>query len=109
MIKEINDEKTDIDYIVCSDADKMQVGYEIYNKIVGNNNRISVIRSLNQMLKMNGIDTEVIMKPLTFGNSSSTSMSPTKVDEKTVDNNNVEEKQDSQLIQYAVLLKSLLR
>ena len=77
-----------------SEADKMQVGYEIYNKIVGNNNRISVIRSLNQMLKMNGIETEVIMKPLTFGNSSSTSMTPTKVDEKTVDTNNVEEKKE---------------
>ena len=34
------------------------------------------------------------MKPLTFGNSSSTSMTPTKVDEKTVDNNNVEEKKE---------------
>ena len=77
-----------------SEADKMEVGYEIYNKIVGNNNRISVIKSLNQMLKMNGIDTEVIMKPLTFGNSSSTSMTPTKVDEKTIDNNNVEEKKE---------------
>lgn len=49
-----------------SEADKLEVSYQLYNKITGNNNRMAVIRTLNQMLKMNGIDTEIIMKPLNF-------------------------------------------
>lgn len=49
-----------------SEADKLTVSYELYNKLTGNYNRMAVIRTLNQMLKMNGVDTEIIMKPLNF-------------------------------------------
>ena len=49
-----------------SEADKLEVSYQLYNKLTGNNNRMAVIRTLNQMLAMNGIDTEIIMKPLNF-------------------------------------------
>lgn len=49
-----------------SEADKLEVSYQLYNKLTGNYNRMAVIRTLNQMLKLNGIDTEIIMKPLSF-------------------------------------------
>ncbi len=49
-----------------SEADKLEVSYQLYNKLTGNYNRMAVIRTLNQMLKMNGIDTEIIMRPLSF-------------------------------------------
>ena len=49
-----------------SEADKLEVSYQLYNKLTGNYNRMAVIRTLNQMLKMNGIETEIVMKPLNF-------------------------------------------
>lgn len=80
-----------------SEADKLQVSYELYNKLTGNYNRMAVVRTLNQMLKMNGIDTEIIMKPLNFndfGNDANVKerTASVTVEEKEVDENNVEEK-----------------
>lgn len=49
-----------------SDADKIETAYQLYEKLTGNYNRMAVIRTLNQMLKMNGLDTEIIMRPLNF-------------------------------------------
>lgn len=49
-----------------SEADKLEVSYQLYNKLTGNYNRMAVVRTLNQMLKMNGIETEIVMKPLSF-------------------------------------------
>ena len=49
-----------------SEADKLETAYQLYNKLTGNANRMAVIRTLNQMFKMNGVDTEIIMKPLSF-------------------------------------------
>ena len=79
-----------------SEADKLEVSYQLYNKLTGNYNRMAVIRTLNQMLKMNGIDTEIIMKPLSFndfGNDANVKerTSATKPNEKEVDENNIEE------------------
>lgn len=79
-----------------SEADKLEVSYQLYNKLTGNYNRMAVIRTLNQMLKMNGIETEIVMKPLNFndfGNDANVEerTNATDVDEKSVDENNVEE------------------
>lgn len=80
-----------------SEADKLEVSYQLYNKLTGNYNRMAVIRTLNQMLKMNGIETEIVMKPLNFNdfgddaNVKERTASVT-VEEKEVDENNVEEK-----------------
>lgn len=49
-----------------SEADKLEVSYQLYNKITGNKNRMAVVRTLNQMFKLNGIGTEIVMKPLSF-------------------------------------------
>ena len=79
-----------------SEADKLEVSYQLYNKLTGNYNRMAVVRTLNQMLKMNGVDTEIIMKPLSFndfGNDANVKerTSATKPNEKEVDENNIEE------------------
>lgn len=80
-----------------SEADKLEVSYQLYNKLTGNYNRMAVVRTLNQMLKMNGIETEIVMKPLNFNdfgddaNVKERTASVT-VEEKEVDENNVEEK-----------------
>lgn len=79
-----------------SEADKLQVAYQLYNKLTGNSNRMAVVRTLNQMLKMNGVDTEIIMKPLNFldfqedANVKERTQS-TEVPEEEVDENNIEE------------------
>lgn len=80
-----------------SEGQFLETAYQLYNKLVGNSNRMAVIRTINQMLKMNGIETEIIMKPLSFndfGNDSNVKerTESTTVEEKEIDENNVEEK-----------------
>lgn len=78
-----------------SEADKLETAYQLYNKLTGNNNRMAVIRTLNQMFKMNGIDTEIVMKPLSFndfGNDANVEERTNAEGVKEDDNNNEEEK-----------------
>lgn len=80
-----------------SEADKLEVSYQLYNKLTGNYNRMAVIRTINQMLKMNGIDTEIIMKPLNFADFQEDAnveerTNATGVDEQDAKENNEEEK-----------------
>ena len=79
-----------------SEADKLELSYQLYNKLTGNYNRMAVIRTLNQMLKMNGIETEIVMKPLNFidfGDDANVKerTQSTEVEEKETNENNVEE------------------
>jgi hypothetical protein len=58
---------------------------------------MAVIRTLNQMLKMNGIETEIVMKPLNFADFQNDAnvkerTESTDVAENDVDENNEEEK-----------------
>lgn len=80
-----------------SEADKLEVSYQLYNKLTGNYNRMAVIKTLNQMLQMNGVDTEIIMKPLSFNDFGDDAdvkerTEPAEVDKKDIDENNSEEK-----------------
>ena len=82
-----------------SEADKLEVSYQLYNKLTGNFNRIAVIRTLNQMFKMNGVETEIVMKPLSFKDFDNDAdvkerTESTNVEKENVDENNVEEKKD---------------
>ena len=79
-----------------SEADKLQVAYQLYNKLTGNSNRMAVIRTLNQMLKMNGIETEIVMKPLNFADFQEDAnvkerTQSTEVPQNETNENNVEE------------------
>lgn len=77
-----------------SEADKLETAYELYNVLVGNSNRNSIIKTLNYILKLNGVDIEIVMKPLSFiGNDEKTdSVESNDVEETNVSENNVEEK-----------------
>ena len=80
-----------------SEADKLEVSYQLYNKLTGNYNRMAIIRTINQMFKMNGIDTEIIMKPLNFNDFQEDAnveerTNATGVDEQDAKENNEEEK-----------------
>lgn len=80
-----------------SEADKLETAYQLYNKLTGNVNRMAVIRGFNQMLKMNGIDVEVVMKPLVFNdfggdNDTAQKTDSADVNKEDVADNNIEEK-----------------
>lgn len=82
-----------------SEGQFLETAYQLYNKLVGNSNRMAVIRTINQMFKLNGIDTEIIMRPLNFadfGDDANVSerTNSAEVDKKSVDSNNIEEKED---------------
>ena len=49
-----------------SEADKLETAYNLYNQLTGNHNRNAIVGSINLMLKMNGIDTEIILKPISY-------------------------------------------
>lgn len=42
------------------------VTYNIYNQLVGNNDRKKIVSTINQMLRINGIDVSIELKPLQF-------------------------------------------
>ena len=79
-----------------SDSQKLETAYQLYQKLTGNYNRQNVIRALNDMFKLNGIDVEIVMKELhfnDFGNDNDVSTT-TKSEDTTQDvsEGNVEEK-----------------
>ena len=48
------------------DGNQLNVSWNLFNKTVGNEFRNTIVNTINKMLKLNGIDTEVILKPLDF-------------------------------------------
>ena len=81
-----------------SDADKIETSYQLYQKLTGNNNRIAVIKTINQLFQMNGIDTEIILKPLKFNDFGTEGDNATETKNTDSDDNistsNVEEQKD---------------
>ena len=48
------------------DGNQLNVAWNLFNKTVASEFRNVIIGTINKMLKLNGIDTEVILKPLDF-------------------------------------------
>ena len=74
------------------------VAYNIYNQLVGNNNRKKIVNTINQMLRLNGIDVEIILKPLSFYASMPSEIIENNENisentKETYDNENIEEQQ----------------
>lgn len=76
----------------------LESAYTLYNTLVGNYNRNAIVKTINYMFKMNGIDQEIILKPLTFRLDDSqqqpTNDTDSRVDEADVNENrtdNIEE------------------
>lgn len=44
----------------------LEASYTLYNALVGNTSRLEVFGTINDLLSMNGYDTEIIVKPLKF-------------------------------------------
>lgn len=79
-----------------SEADKLETAFQLYQRLTGNYHRQCVIKTLNFMLKMNGIDVEIIQKPLRFndfGNDDDKSeTTEAKETNQNISTGNIEEK-----------------
>lgn len=49
-----------------SEGNFLEAAYTLYNTLVGNYDRDAIVKTINFMLRMNGIEQELILKPLTF-------------------------------------------
>lgn len=81
-----------------SEADKLETAFQLYQRLTGNYHRQCVIQTFNQMLAINGVDTELILKPLKlndFGDENDTSNdNGAKKTDQDVSTDNIEEKED---------------
>lgn len=80
-----------------SEGNFLEQSYALYNTLVGNYDRDAIVKTINFMLKMNGIDQELILKPLKFrlDDVSVDTSKKSKVDETDVKENetdNINEK-----------------
>lgn len=74
-----------------SEADKLETAYQLYNKLTGNANRMAVIKTINQMFRMQGVEVEVVMKPLSFNDFGNDA----DVKERTTESTDVSEKENN--------------
>lgn len=79
-------------------GDILEASYNLYNINVGNNNRKTIIGTINSLFKMNGVDIELVLKPLKYnllGKNTEEQPSNESVDEtdtKVVSDDTLEEK-----------------
>lgn len=79
-------------------GEMLEAAYNLYNINVGNNNRKTIIGTINSLFKMNGVDIELVLKPLKYnllGKNTEEQPSNESVDEtdtKVVSDDTLEEK-----------------
>ena len=79
-------------------GNELNVSWNLYNATVATTNRNAILTTINKMFAMNGVDTEIKMKPLDFNliDKTDTTMTTTPIINKIgydqVKNNNIEEK-----------------
>ena len=75
----------------------LNVSYNLYNKTVANKMRKDIISTINKALLMNGVETEIVLKPLQFNitetEDTSTEKSAAAVDNE--ENNTVTEEENA--------------
>lgn len=64
----------------------LETSYALYNITVGNHNRQVILNTINNVFKMNGIDIELILKPLSFTTTVATSNDNSDSVERSNDN-----------------------
>ena len=82
-----------------SEADKLETAYQLYNKLTGNANRMAVIKTLNQMFRMQGVDVEVVMKPLNFNDFGNDANVPERTEVNDVDKEDTENNTEEQKVE----------
>lgn len=79
-----------------SDSQKLETAFQLYERLSGNYHRQAIVKSLNDMFKLNKIDVEIVLKPLHFndfgGDDDQTEDVKSKDTTQDVSTDNVEEK-----------------
>lgn len=75
----------------------MESAYALYNVNVANNNRREILDVINQLFKMNGVDVEIVLKPLRYKIDDAQTTLPTenKPNGETKTEDEVEEREDN--------------
>lgn len=47
-------------------GNELNVAYNLYNKTIALKQRKNIVNTINRMLSLNGVDTQLVLKPLTF-------------------------------------------
>lgn len=83
-------------------GNELNVAYNLYNKTIASKQRNNIVRTINRMLSLNGIDTQIILKPLTFNVTEPTQVVE-RINEDTInedknitDTSNIEEKRTNE-------------
>lgn len=74
----------------------LESAFALYNVNVANNNRKEILDVINSLLKMNGVDTQIVLKPLNYritDSATTTSTSEPQTETKTEDE--VEEREEN--------------
>lgn len=73
----------------------MESAFALYNVNVANNNRKEILDVINNLFKMNGIDTQVILKPLSYRIADTQVSSTSNIQSETKTEDEVDEKVDN--------------
>lgn len=82
-----------------SEGALLETAFNLYNTLSGNHSRQCIVGVLNQMLKANGIDVEIVLKPLSFlgdENSDDTDTTAPEQTDDTSESNIIEPKTDKE-------------
>lgn len=66
------------------DGNLQKVSYQLYNQLVGNDDRNVIIETINKMFALNGLETEIVLKPLKFDIETEENINVTEDDDSNV-------------------------
>ena len=75
-----------------SEADKLEVSFNLWNLLSGNYHRSCIVGSINSMFKLNNIGVELILKPLRFTDDTESNNGTAPESNQDVSTDNIEEK-----------------
>ena len=80
-----------------SEGNFLEAAYALYNTLVGNYDRDVIVKTINFMLKMNGIDQELILKPLIFNINQEKSETPANNTKSNVEDDDVKDNESDNI------------
>lgn len=75
-------------------SEYLESAFALYNVNVANNNRKEILDVINNLFKMNGVDTQIILKPLSYRIADSATTSTLEPQTETKTEDEVEERKD---------------
>lgn len=75
----------------------LESAFALYNVNVANNNRKEILDVINNMLKMNGVDTQLVLKSLNYRITDSQTTSTTNIQSETKTEDEVDERENNSI------------